>query len=802
MGRSMNQIKCDHCSLAFPKEILFSEVIHGDEKFFCCKGCQGVYHILNDEGLESFYDKKGDTTLEPMEVHKDDTSRYDLESFSSRYIKNRDGFDEIALVLEGIHCAACVWLNERVLQQLEGIVEVNINFTTNKAKIRWDSDILKLSQIIDAIRSIGYNAYPYDPRSGEEHTTKEQKDYFIRMTVGIFASMNIMWLALARDLGYFSGMEDGVKQIMYTAEFVLTTPVLFYSGWIYFRGAYFGLKNRLINMDLLVATGASAAYFYSIYAAFYLHIEPYFDSAAMIITLVLVGKFYEVKSKKVAVDTIDTMISSIPTVVMVIEDGVKTEKSLDEVNIGDIIEVQAGDKIIFDAEVLSGESSIDTSSATGESIPSIVSATDKILSGSVNLDGTLYLKTVKDYEHSTLYSIITLIEDSFNKKPHIEQLANRVSEWFSFIVLTLSISSFFIWYLNGEVFSQALLISISVIIIACPCALALATPIATLMGIGTALKRGILFKAATHIESMAKIDTLLVDKTGTLTLGKPEVVEASLDGKESAIIYSLVKHSKHPVAEGVADYLEKRFDDIKTLPDLNEVKTLHARGLESKYQGKKIIGGNATLMFEHGIHVDEASDLLHFFVAVESKIVAHFYLDDTIKEGVADSVKSLQKLGIDIIMLTGDHDKSAKRVANAVGIDKVFSKLLPKDKADIVQKMQHEGKSVVMVGDGINDAIALSLSNIGVAMHSGAEVAIDISDVVILDSQFSTLTEAIILARRTYFFIKQNMGISFTYNMITIPLAMFGLIIPLIAAVAMSLSSLMVVANSMRIGRK
>jgi P-type Cu+ transporter len=804
MSQEINsQIKCDHCALSFPPEIMFKEVIKGEEKFFCCKGCQGVYHILNDEGLESFYDKKGDTTLEPFSEHNDDTLRYDLQSFSDRYIKKREGFSEISLVLEGIHCAACVWLNERVLQQLDGIVDVSINFTTNKAKIEWDSQTLKLSQIIEAIRSIGYNAYPYDPRTGEERTTKEQKEYFIRMTVGIFASMNIMWLALARYLGYFSGMDDDVKQIMYTAEFVLTTPVLFYSGWIYYRGAYYGLKNRIINMDLLVAMGASAAYFYSIYAAFYLHKEPYFDSAAMIITLVLVGKFYEVKSKKVAVDTIDTMIASIPQVVMVLRDGIKSEKSLDEVHVGDIIEVQAGDKIVFDAQVFSGESSIDTSSITGESVPRSICVGDEVLSGSVNLDGTLLLKTRKDYEHSTLFSIITLIEDSFSKKPEIEQLANRVSEWFSVVVLSLSLLSFIYWYSSEALFSSALLVAISVIIIACPCALALATPIATLMGIGTALRKGILFKAATHIETMAKIDTLLVDKTGTLTLGKPEVCEAEIDeglsAKERNILYTLTKSSRHPVAGGVATYLAKRYDDVSEIENFSHVTTLHARGLQTSYEGQQIVGGNLELMREIGVEIEDSSDLLHFFVAIDTKIVAQFYLDDPIKEGVKESVQHLQSQGIEIQILTGDHDKSAQRVANAIGITQVHSELLPQDKADIVTKMQNSGHKVVMVGDGINDAIALSLSNIGVAMHSGAEVAIEVSDVVILDSEFKTLSEAITLSKRTYFFIKENMAISFAYNMVTIPLAMMGMIIPLVAAAAMSLSSLMVVANSMRL---
>lgn len=796
----MAKTVCDHCGLEYPDEVMIKEEVDGTLHHFCCRGCQGVYHLLGSEGLDSFYSKVGDVKLSPPKEFTDDVERFDLESFTKKYVKQEGDFSSIALILEGIHCAACVWLNERVLTQLDGIVDANINFTTHKAKITWDHTKLTLSKIIETIRAIGYNAYPYDPASGEERANKQRREYISRMAVALVATMNIMWLALSRYVGFFSGMEEDIRQLIYVAEFILATPVLFYSGWIYYRGAYYGLRNRIINMDLLVATGASAAYFYSIYAAFVLGAEPYFDSVAMIITFVLIGKFFEVRSKKSAVDAIDTMVSSIPQEIIVVKDGIKMQKSIEEVMEGDLVECRAGDKIIFDSTIEIGDASIDTSSITGESIPETAGPGDTVISGSINLDGTLLLKVEKDYHSSTLYSIITLIEDAINKKPKIEQLANRVSEYFSMTILSIAVLAFIGWYfiMDGS-FEASLLITISVVIVACPCALALATPIATLVGIGTAMKRGVLFKATQYIETLAKADVLLMDKTGTLTKGRPEVLRADIaESDDLKLVYSLVEGSNHPVSKGVANYL-KHLDDTVNTVALEQVKSIQARGVSAQYEGKRLVGGNVAFLREEGVACDIVSEHLLFVCAVDGAIVATFELDDPAKEDAADMVGAMRSMGLEVMMLTGDHEASAERIAQAVGIDTYRAGMMPTDKADMVDRLHEEGKVVVMVGDGVNDSVALSKADIAIAMHSGADVAIDVSDIVVLDDRLASLKAAFLLGRRTYGFIKQNMAISLAYNTVTIPLAVAGYIIPLVAAIAMSLSSLMVVANSMRI---
>jgi len=791
-------VACEHCGLQFEKSAMIVECVGDKECFFCCRGCQGVYHLLQDEGLGSFYDKKGETTLHAPSVHHDDVTRFDEESFTQKYVTPaKDGSYEVSLVLEGIHCAACVWLNERVIHQLEGVIDATINFTTHKAKIRWNPERITLSKVIDAIRAIGYNAYPYDPKGGEARANKERKEYMLRLIVALALSMNVMWIALSRYLGYFSGMEDDVKALMHVAEFVLVTPVLFYSGYIYYRGAWYGLKNRIINMDFLIATGASAGYFYSIYAAFVAGKEPYFDSVGMIITFVLIGKFLEVKSKKAAVDAVDTMIASLPQYVTVLEGENREQKSLEEVNEGALIEIKAGDKIAFDGTIVSGYANLDVASITGESIPVSVEKEDEVISGSINMDGTLIMRVDRAYKESTLYSIITLLEDAVAKKPKIEQLANRISEYFSMIILTLAIGTFIGWNILEAPFEEALLVAISVVIIACPCALALATPIATLVGISAAMKRGVLFKATQYIETLSKADTVLFDKTGTLTKGQPEVSSITWHQEEAqGLVLGLVKASKHPVAQGVYRALEETYEALA----LEDVKTYHARGLEASYHGSIIRGGNYAMMEEAGVKglPKERGDGIEFYVAKDTTLIMECYLDDPLKEGAKEMIDQFKALGLEVMMVTGDHQRSAKRIAKVLDIE-VKSEMLPTDKAAMVDSLHDAGRIVVMVGDGINDSVALSKADIAVAMHSGADVAIDVSDVVILNNTLKSLYDAFRLARRTYGFIKQNMGISFAYNVVTVPLAMIGWIIPLFAAISMSLSSIMVVLNSMRI---
>ena len=796
----MAEIACTHCNLKFDESVMIKEKENDKELNFCCKGCQGVYHLLNSEGLGTFYDKLGDTKLQPASQISEDLEKFDLEGFKNKYIKtNEDGLSEIHLIIEGIHCSACVWLNEKVLHKTDGVIEASINYTNNKAKVVWDQEEVKLSKIIETIRSIGYNAYPYDPSLQEERATKTRKDYYSRILVAVFGTMNIMWIAIAHYAGYFTGMQQSFKDILNVAEFILATPVLFYSGWIFFRGAYYGFKNKIVNMDTLVASGALSAYIYSIYAMTTQRGEVYFDSVVMIITFVLVGKYLEVLSKKHAVDTLDSLMGSTPTEVMTLKDGIKSLVSIENIQIGDIIELKPGEKVVIDGVVTSGQGSFDESSLTGENEPLYKQNSDAILSGSICLDSVIYYEASKDVSSSLLTSIVNLLEESITKKPHIEQLANTISGYFSNIILLIALLTLTGWYFWNGSFETALIVGISVIVIACPCALGLATPMATLVGISIAAKRGILFKEATFLETMAKSKVLALDKTGTITEGKPSVVKAEFfEGFDPSLLLALVDTSNHPISKGLASYLKVENDPLKHIT-LENIKSIEAKGIKATYEGKHLLGGNVDLLKNEGFEIDANSENSLFFFAVDNTLMARFELTDTIREGAKEAIEQIQTLGIKVVMLTGDHKQSADKVAKEVGIKEVHSKLLPQEKSALINEFQSNGEVVVMVGDGINDAIALAQSNIAIAMGQGADVAINVSDVVLLDEKPQSILEAYKISRRTFRAVKENLGFSLLYNVIAVPLAVAGFVNPLIAALSMSLSSLVVVGNSMRI---
>jgi len=798
----VSDIKCTHCHIEFNQDVMIKE----GNLNFCCNGCQGVYHLLKDDGLDSFYDKMGNNTIAPPLKIEDDVNKFDRESFENKYIKiDSSGNKKIDLIMEGIHCAACIWLNEKILYDTDGILEVNINFTNNKAVIRWNPNIITLSKIISKIRSIGYNAYPYDKNIKEEKATKAKKDYFIKMMVAVFVSLNIMMIGVAKYTGFFTGIDDEILNAIHIAEFFLATPVLFYSGSVFFRGAYFGLKNKIINMDLLVASGATLAYIYSIYVMFGGVGHSYFDSVAMIITFILVGKYLEVIGKKNAVDTLDTIKSQIPTDAVVIKDDNKVNISVDEIAEGDIIELKAGEKASVDGEVISGSATFDESSISGESMPVVKTNDSKIFGGTINIDSVIRYKATSDFEHSTLNNIVTLIEDSLASKPNIENRANELSKSFSISILSIALFTFLGWYFYLGNFEDALINSISVIIIACPCALALATPMASLIGISWLAQKKLLFKESKYLETMAKATTVVFDKTGTLTNGKLNVNSKSLkklSEYELNLIYSISDSSTHPISLAVKKDLEKEYNTSLISYNLENFETIPGKGIKATYKDKNIVAGNLELIKDNGIDFNIDSNMSLFIVAINNDVVTTFELEDTIKNDTIQTIEYLKDNNLNIVMLTGDNEKVASKIAKEIGIIEYCANMTPIDKANYLQKLKSNGEIIVMVGDGINDAPALAIADISIAMGSGADVSIGLSDIVILDNSLQGIIDSFIISKRTYKFIKQNLGISLVYNIVTIPLAVMGYVIPLVAALSMSLSSLLVVGNSLRIKNK
>ena len=788
------KIACDHCHLVFDEGVMLTQGVDTTLRHFCCKGCQGVYNLLQDEGLGHFYERT--QTLTPQTKKFLDSAQFDTPSFREMFVTTKpNGLQEIALIIEGIHCAACVWLNEKVLYETQGIIEASINFSTHKAKISWDPAVIALSRIIDIIRSIGYDAYAYDPKSSETPTNTLKKSFHMRLIVGVFASMNIMWVAVAQYAGFFTGMNENVRMILSIAQFLLATPVLFYSGFVFFKSAYYGLKNNFVNMDLLVATGAMLTYGYSIYLMLFTTHEPYFDSVAMIITFVLFGKYLEVASKKSASEVLDKLNKHIPLQVRKITPQGIATTTIHDINVDDFIEVLAGDRIAFDGVITQGEAYIDTATLTGESEPVAKTVGDVLQSGTTCLNARIVMRVEKRYEQSTFAKLLHVLEEALNKKPLIEQLANRLSGMFSNIVLLLALATFAVWWGFVSDFDTAFMVGISVIIIACPCALALATPIASLVGVSLGAKKGVLFKEAKFLETLALAQKVFLDKTGTLTQGKPHIVQEQIfAGFDPLEVARLLETSTHPISQAVRTTLPAIVEH--THFDSHEI--VLARGIKATHHADFFCAGNAEFLRQEGVEIDAlTTSYIHFYIAKNGKLIAHYELEDPIREGAGALVTYLKSRNIDVVMLTGDHDASARRVAEMVGIDHVYSALTPLEKSQIIAR--HKKATCVMVGDGMNDTVALATADIGISMGAGASVAIDTSDIVLLHDDIQSLQAAFKISKNSYALIKQNLVISLVYNAITIPLAMAGWIIPLFAALSMSFSSLLVVANSLRV---
>ncbi|NDJ27645.1 heavy metal translocating P-type ATPase [Campylobacter sp. MIT 12-8780] len=781
-------MKCTHCKLEFNK----AQMLEKNGHFFCCKGCESVFEILENKGLTSFYEKLGTQSLEPAKLEE-------ISNFDSFVRHNKDGFSEIHLIISKIHCAACIWLNEKILISEEGIIEVQISPLTHKARIVFDEKSISLKQILTLIQSIGYTASAYDPLKAESKAVALKREFYSRLIVAIACVMNIMWISIAKYAGFFSGMDEETKDILNFAEFVLASPVLFYTGSSFYQAAFYALKNKIVTMDLLVISGSSLAYVYSLWAMFSRVGEVYFDSVAMIICFVFVGKYLEVLMKKNASDTMDGLNEFLKAEILVFDGEKFTAKDPYAVQIGDIISLKTGDKIIIDGICTKGEASIDSSSLSGENEPILINKGKELYSACIVIDGSLEYKANKLYKDSKLSQIISLLELSQNKKPKIQSLSEKISMYFSRIMLVLALLCFVLWFfVLQSSFELALVTSISVLIIACPCALALATPISNLIALFKALQFKILFKNSSVIEDLSKCNQVVFDKTGVLTSAKLEVSRfewnKNLNLNE---LLSFISLSKHPVSASLAEFLIKKGAKDEHL-NFTDFKELRAKGLSANLNGSFLLGGNAYFLKEKGLEVAYNFENSYFIYAKNDEILAFFEFESVLKKGAKELVSYLKDNQIPITMLTGDNEKAAAKIAKELDIKDFKASCLPQTKMQIVQELNKKYK-VLMVGDGINDALALKNAAVGISLKQGSDLANETSDIIMLNDDLTSLKNALKLSKKTFVIIKQNLAFSLLYNALTIPLAFLGLINPLIAALSMSASSIVVVLNALRI---
>lgn len=742
-------------------------------------------------------------------------SGYELE-------KNKQD-KEVHLKIEGMSCTSCANTIEKSLREHEGVLSVNVNYIGEVATVSYDPQQVKLVELQDLIRNQGYDSTVQENLISSAEKSEDRLLLWINLILGALILYITMGQMFSIQLPMPSFLSMHHSPLIYTwAQILISIPVVYLNRKIFIRG-FKSLIKRSPNMDSLVAVGTGAALLYSSFGAFrifmgdssYAH-HLYFESAVVILVLIRLGKHLEERSKKQTSSAIASLLKLRPTTAILVKDGRDLEVDVDEIRIGDHLKVKPGSAIPMDGIIVSGNGGIDESMLTGESMPVEKSSGDEVIMGTLNMNALLIIEAKTDNNNTKLAKIIELVEKAQSQKAPIAKIADAIAAVFVPVVMTIAVLSGLFWYVYSRDLETALTIFVTVLVIACPCALGLATPTAIMVGTGVGAKKGIFIKSGEALEKAAHIDTVVFDKTGTLTKGSPEIIDVEiLEGDEESllqVVASIEHESQHPLAQAFVRYYK---GDL--LPVRNFVSTT-GRGVGASVNEKTYRIGNAAYMEEAGLSVQEQEALVSkwsleaktvMFVGEDNKLAALFSVADALKEGTGAAIQSLKSMNIDVVMMSGDHEKTAQAIARQVGIDKVFAQVLPEDKAKHVEDLQAKGHEVMMVGDGINDAIALVQSDLGIAMGTGTDVAVDSADIVLMHDDIAYVSEAIRLSRATLRNIKQNLFWAFAYNVIGIPFAMglFKLLFngplldPMIAGAAMAFSSISVVLNALRLQR-
>ena len=795
---------CFHCGLPVPPNADYRVEIDGSPRAMCCHGCQAVAQAIVDGGLTSFYSHRESPSRKPEDLVPEALRRfelYDQPALQRSFVESDEGeVRNASLILEGITCAACIWLNERHVNALDGVLDFSVNYSTHRARVRWDDTRIHLSDILKAITEIGYVAHPFDPGRQEMVHKKEKSKALRRLAVAGLGAMQVMMLAVAMYAGDYYGMEDSLRDFMRWVSLLLTLPVVTYSASSFFVTAWRDLKRRHLSMEVPVSLAIGGAFAASIWSTVHGGAEVYYDSVCMFAFFLLASRYLEMGARHRAGEAAEELVKLLPATATRLGDDGEQIVAVSELAPGDRVLVRPGETVPADGMVVDGRSSVDESLLTGESLPRPRVAGEELVGGSVNVESPLVLEVQKVGEDTLVSAIVRLLDRAQAEKPRVAQLADRIAGYFVGVLLLVATAVATWWLLNAP--EHAFAVTLSVLVVTCPCALSLATPTAVTAASGALTRMGLLTTRGHALETLAQVSHVLFDKTGTLTRGLLQLSQVSVlapsrvdEARCRALAAALESGSEHPVAKALAAHVTKP-------PTVSELIALPGHGMQGEIDGRRYRIGTPTYAAElsgaaaPAVHDSDATQVV---LADTDGLLARFEFRDELRPDADVAIERLRALGLELEILSGDAAGAVQRVASQLGITHARSGLRPDDKLARVRELQGAGHRVVMIGDGVNDAPVLAGADVSVAMGQGAQLAHASADMVVLSERLSVLADGVRKARATRTVIKQNLAWAILYNVAAVPLAAAGLVAPWMAAIGMSASSLVVVFNALRL---